>query len=378
MTGSVQVKKGYLYTVIYVPDETGSTKQKWESTGLKEYGNKRKADNILQERIAKYKELKDIVLVKSTPFYRFMEEWLEVVKLQVEPNTHYSYSLLVNNNIVPHFKTVGVTLQDLQTIHIQRFYNKKMKDGVSASTVKHYHANIHKALNYAVKLRMIPYNPASMVELPKRKKFVGKYYTEEETRKLLAAIHGDKLETPILFAVTHGLRRSEVLGIKWDAIDFKNKTVTIRHTVVGSGQHQKRADKTKNKSSFRTLPLPDSLVQYLEQLRQRQDENKTTFGNKYDNSGYICCWEDGHVIQPDYLSKGFYKLAEQCGLERIRFHDLRHSAASMLISEGFSLKDVSEYLGHGDIGTTANIYGHLQYKSKVNMSSRMDEMLLQG
>ena len=104
---------------------------------------------------------------------------------------------------------------------------------------------------------------------------------------------------------------------------------------------------------------------------------KAIFRNEYDTSGYVCCREDGRVIQPDYLTKQFYKVAEACGLERIRFHDLRHSAASMLIAEGFSLKEVSEFLGHCDIGTTANIYGHLQYKSKVNMNNRMGEILLQ-
>lgn len=377
MTGSVQIKKGRYYTVIWVPDGNGGTKAKWESTRLTVKGNKRKAEQILKERLAKYEAQPDILPVKDIPFHQFMVEWLDMMKMQVEPNTHHTYSLIVNNIIVPHFKRTGTSLQNLQTIHIQKFYNKRMKDGVSANTVKKYHANIHKALNYAVKLRMIPYNPASMVELPKRQKFVGKYYTEEQTRKLLAAVRGDKLETPILFAVTYGLRRSEVLGIKWDAIDFGNKTITIRHTVVGNGKHQQRADKTKNKSSFRTLPLSAGMAQYLRQIQERQNKNRQTFGNQYDKSGYVCCWEDGRVIQPDYLSKGFYKLSEQCGLERIRFHDLRHSAASMFIAEGFSSKEVSEYLGHCDIGTTANIYGHLQYKAKVNMSNRMDELLLQ-
>lgn len=377
MTGSIQIKKGRYYTVIIVPDSKGGKKKKWETTGLPIKGNKRNAEQILKERIAKYEAQADILPVKDIPFHQFMVEWLDMMKMQIEPNTYYTYSLIVNNTIVPYFKTSGVKLRDLQTIHIQKFYNKRMKDGVSANTVKKYHANIHKALNYAVKLRMIPYNPASMVELPKRQKFVGKYYTEEETRKLLAAVRGDKLETPILFAVTYGLRRSEILGIKWNAIDFKNMTVAIQHTVVGNGTNQKRADKTKNKSSFRTLPLSAGLTQYLRQIQKQQDENRQTFGNQYDKSGYVCCWEDGRVIQPDYLTKGFYKVAEQHGLERIRFHDLRHSAASMLISEGFSLKEVSEYLGHSDIGITANTYGHLQYKSKVNMSNRMDEILLQ-
>ena len=320
--------------------------------------------------------MKDILPLNDMPFYQFMEEWLDVAKLQIESNTHYTYSLLVNNTIVPYFKAIGVKLQDLQTIHIQRFYNKKMKDGVSASTVKHYHSNIHRALNYAVKLRMIPYNPASMVDLPKRKKFVGKYYTEEQTRTLLKAVEGTLIETPVLFAVMFGLRRSEALGIKWDAVDFDNKAVAIKHTVVGSGKYQVRADKTKNKSSYRTLPLPDNLAQYLQCVQQRHNEMKTIFRNEYDKSGYVCFREDGKVIQPDYLTKQFYKVAEACGLERIRFHDLRHSAASMLIAEGFSLKEVSEFLGHCDIGTTANIYGHLQYKSKVNKSNRMGEILL--
>ncbi|MDL2327645.1 site-specific integrase [Ruminococcaceae bacterium OttesenSCG-928-A11] len=330
----------------------------------------------MKERLVRYESQRDIVPTQDMLFSQFMLDWLEVVKVQVEPNTYNTYKLVVENLIAPYFKATGVKLQKLQAIHIQKFYSKKLRDGVTANTVKHYHANIHKALNYAVKMRMLPYNPASMVELPKKKKYVGKCYTEEQTKKLIAAVKDTNIETAILFAVSYGLRRSEVLGIKWDAIDFNNKTVTIKHTVVGNGKHQVRADKTKNKSSFRTLPLIAGVEQHLLQIKAHQEALRNEFGNKYKGEGYVSTWDDGSLIQPDYLTKQFYMVCENIGLERIRFHDLRHSAASMLLAEGFSLKEVSEFLGHCDIGTTANIYGHLQYQSKVNMGNRMNEMLL--
>lgn len=230
-----------------------------------------------------------------------MEEWLDVIKTQVEPITYNGYKLIVQNQIVPYFKSQKVSLQDLQTIHIQKFYAKRLKDGKSGNTIKHYHANIHKALNYAVKIRLISDNPARFVELPKSEKFVGSTYSDNQVKRLLELIKGTEIETAILLAVSYGLRRSEIIGLKWSAINFDRGTIEIKHTVTGGGKNLICADKTKNKSSYRTLPIIAGIDKYLLKLKQSQQEIKSIMGNTYTDSDYVCVWNDGRLILPNHF-----------------------------------------------------------------------------
>ncbi len=372
MTGNLQVKKGYYYMVLNLKYENGKLSQKWISTGLPEKNNKRKAEQLLRETINKY-ENDFVEITKKIPFWKFMEEWLDIIKTQVVSTTYNSYKLVVQNNIIPYFKGTKISLQELQPLHIQKYYSQRLKGGITASTLKHYHANIHKALNYAVKANMIPYNPASRVELPKLERFVGKTYTESQLIQLLNAVRETEIETAIILAVSYGLRRSEIIGLKWGAINFEDKTLVIRHTVTGNGKTMLCADKTKNKSSYRTLPLINGLHEYLLKVHLQQQRIKAIMGNSYINSDYVCCWNDGKLIRPEHLSRKFNKIIISNGLPKIRFHDLRHTSASLLISNGFNLKEVSEWLGHADISTTANIYAHLQYQSKLDIGQKMSD-----
>jgi len=176
-----------------------------------------------------------------------------------------------------------------------------------------------------------------------------------------------------MFAIYYGLRRSEILGIKWSAIDLVNRTLTVRHKIVPVSDNGKyrlnKSDKLKNNASYRTMPIDDFLYNYLLELRQKQDDNKKFAGNIYNNDyiEYVCVNELGNILLPNYVTKKFKELLQSSGLRVIRLHDLRHSCASLLLHLGYNMKDVQLWLGHGDIGTTMNIYAHIEASRKTNM-----------
>lgn len=309
-------------------------------------------------------------------FADFMLSWLDVIKRSVSPVTFSSYSEMVKGITVPYFRKTGIRLSALKPRDIQAFYDEKIKT-VSANTVIHYHANIHKALDMAVKLELITSNPSDHVELPKKNRFVGNFYNSDELNELFVAAKGTKLELPILFGAFYGLRRSEAVGLRWEAIDFENNTITIRHTVTTCRIDGKKvmvaADRTKNKSSMRTLPLVPFFKERLLCLQDQQNKQRKLCGGSYcrDFRGYICVDEMGVLIKPDYISAAFPKLLDRHGLRRIRFHDLRHSCASLLLAHGVPMKQIQEWLGHSDFSTTANIYSHLDYTAKLNSAETL-------
>ena len=208
------------------------------------------------------------------------------------------------------------------------------------------------------------------MDRPKAAPFVGGFYDSAEVQKLFEAAKGSKLEISIFLGAFYGLRRSEAIGLKWDAIDFQNDTITIRHTVVScyidGKQVQKAQDITKTKSSMRTLPLIPAFKELLQHKKKQQNEFQRMCGKNYnkDYLGCICVDEMGWLLSPHYLTEAFAKLLKTHGLRKIRYHDLRHSCASLLLANGVPMKQIQEWLGHSDFSTTANVYAHLECNSK--------------
>ena len=234
------------------------------------------------------------------------------------------------------------------------------------------------SLSYGkVKRKSISVNPADKVERPKADKFIGSFYDSNEVQALFEAAKGTLIEIPIFLGAFYGLRRSEALGLKWDAIDFQNNTITIRHTVTScnlDGKHiQIAQDTTKTKSSMRTLPLVPAFKEKLLKLKEQQEEYRRVCGRCYNKKylEYICVDEMGTLISPHYLTSSFPKLLEKNNLRHIRFHDLRHSCASLLLANGVPMKQIQEWLGHSDFSTTANVYAHLDYNSKLSSADAM-------
>lgn len=375
VAGHLQEKSGYFYIVLSYKDYTGKRKTKWLPTKLPVKGNKKKAEKMLMEA-------RNTFVPESAPvtddilFADFMLKWLEIVRPTVALATYSSYSTTVKNIVAPYFRERSITLSQLKPTDIQSFYSDQLKR-VTANSVIHYHANIHKALKYAVKVDLIPSNPADKVERPKKGRYVGSFYDTNEVQKLFEAAKGTHLEIPVFLGAFYGLRRSEVLGLRWDAIDFTNNTLTVKHTVTSFSLDGKKVqvaqDTTKTKSSMRTLPLVPAFKERLLALREQQDEHRRVCGRCYNRQylDYICVDEMGTLLSPNYLSATFPKLLEKNGLRHIRFHDLRHSCASLLLANGVPMKQIQEWLGHSDFSTTANIYAHLDYSSKLSSADAM-------
>ena len=227
----------------------------------------------------------------------------------------------------------------------------------------------------AVKLKLIPYNPAAEVERPKKDNFVASYYSADELMEVLPIFANTKMELPVMLAAFYGLRRSEVIGLQWSAIDFERKIVTISRTFERINVDGKMVDvskcRTKNKSSFRSLPLIPAVEQALLKAQKRQRQQMKLCGNSYckEYKDYICVDDMGHLVTPDYVTRVFREMLLKNGFRPIRYHDLRHSCASLLIKNKVTMKEVQMWLGHSSFSTTANIYAHIDVDRKMEAAN---------
>ncbi|WHX28467.1 site-specific integrase [Brevibacillus agri] len=345
VAGHLQEKKGYFYIVLNYKDECGKRKNKWISTGLSVKGNKKKAEALLIEARKNF-EVPQQVDQENPLFSDFMLQWLEMMKHRIEITTYASYSNAIKGRIAPYFKEKGIRLKELQPKPIQDYYQYELEvRGVTANTVIHYHANIRKALQYAFKTDMIPSNPADKVERPKKIN-LSAVFNKEEMNRLFDAVKGDPIELTVLLAAFYGLRRSEVVGLKWDAIDFKNKTITIQHTVIETSVEGKliivEKDRTKNKSSHRSLPLVAAFEELLLRIKKQQEQDRYLYKDSYctDYLDYIYLDKLGHRIKPGYIMQLFPIVLSRHNLRPIRYHDLRHSCGSLLLANGVSMKEI--------------------------------------
>ena len=342
VAGHLREKNGYYHMVLNYVDEYGKRHTPSKSTGLTVKGNKKRAEKMLSEaRAAKEAELEARAIEHSTGkapigtilFTAFLLDWLEMTKKNVEETTYGAYSMGIKSKIIPYFEEhhPGLALQDVTPKHIQDYYTYELTvRGVSANTVIHRHANIRKALQHAFKLGLIDSNPADRIERPKKEKFVGSFYEEDELNHLFEVVRGDPIELGVILGAFYGLRRSEAVGLKWDAIDFKKKTITIRHTVTQATIDGKskiiQKDRTKTKASYRSLPLVPPFEELLHRLKAEQELNRKLCGKSYCRkfADYIYVNEIGELVKPGYITQHFPLILQKNGMRKIRFHDLRH------------------------------------------------------
>ena len=377
VSGHLTKKSGYWYIVLNLRKGDGIKKPKWFSTGLKVKGNKRKAEELLVEMRRQYSafEFSDLDAHRLM-FSDYLVIWLTSVKTQISPSTYESYHQIVHKKLIPYFEEIGTTLTALKPFHIEAFYQEQYEQHLSSNTVLRYHSIIHKALNDAARKELIILNPAALAKRPKKSKYVTIPYSTLELNQLFKAIRGHKLELLIILTAFYGLRRSEVLGLRWQAIDFNNNTLIINHTfqqVIENGTMRNIAkDKLKRDSSYRTLPIPDiirtSLMEYRNERYAKELPSPET---------YLFLDKKGVVVKPDYVTNAFSKILRENGFRHIRFHDLRHSSAGVLIANRVPLIEVQQWLGHSTISTTADLYAHLDYVVKERSSFVMSQQLFE-
>ena len=378
VAGHLTLKNGRYYAVLNYRNAGGQRKTKWISLGLPEKGNKRKAEAELARLRAEFEPPKEVGDLSSDMLFAdYLLEWLEIAKGRLAVATYSSYAAMIKKPVGPYFRQRNLTLRELEARHLQMFYSEMLRK-VKPNTVIHYHAIIHSALKYAVKTDMLVQNVADKVDRPKKNSFQPVFLSAEEMQKMFEALRGTKLELPVLVAAFYGLRRSEALGLKWDAIDFERGTISVIRTVttitLDGKQTEIEQQSAKTKSSLRTLPLIGSFREYFLQVKEAQELNKQVCGNCYNHEydGFVFVDELGERMRANYLTSAFPKFLEDHGLRRMRFHDLRHSCASLLLANGVPLKHIQEWLGHSDFTTTANIYAHLDYKSKITSAQAME------
>lgn len=392
MKASLQLKNSIYQVVISYKDIDGKNKTKWVSTGLKKDTGKRKLEETKKAILEDFeKEFNQRLYASPTSrygftpiekykFLDFLDIWLETIKPSVAYNTIKGYTKNVRR-IKAFFQNYNLMLDEVKPIHIQKFYNSLYAEGLSGNSVLHLHACLHRAFEYAMKTELVFSNPTDRTERPKCEKYVASFYNKEEIAQLFELFKGDRMELCVHIAAYYGLRRSEVVGLKWDAVDFEQKTLTIKHKVIDDYIDGKEViiaeDKLKNASSRRTLPLIPHIEKLLLEEKQKQEYYMDLLKDGYNTEykDYICRDNFGNLITPAFISDHFRFMIRKHGMKKIRFHDLRHSCASLLLANGIQMKQIQDWLGHSTYNVTANFYSHLDYCSKLESAAAMSQIL---
>jgi integrase len=289
----------------------------------------------------------------------YLDRWLsDAVRGTVRESTYSRDKYLVTNHIKP---TLGrVKLKNLTALHLQGLYRERLDSGLSGSTVQKIHHVIHKALTQAVKWDLIPRNPATAVKAPTPTTKEMHPLSAEEARRLLEAARGDRLEALYVLAIHTGMRRGELLGLKWSDVDLENARINIRRTLTrtDNGKRVTLGD-PKTRKSRRAIRLTPQAIEALRSHLERQLREIVEAGDLYGDQGLVFTTEVGTPINPSNLrQRSFAPLLKKAGLPRIRFHDLRHTCATLLLSKGVHPKLVQELLGHASIAITLDTYSH--------------------
>lgn len=401
--------KGFYYVILVYKNAAGKRKDKSFPTKLPVRGNKTKAKNMSEQILMDF-EIPDEDLfvatlvddtsaeMKKTISIEIFEDALDKINLTdltkeqienllfadylklylpytrkrkkpIEDTTYASYEGNIKSPVGPYFREQGIKLKDLDARDIQEFYDIQLQR-VTANTVIHYHAIIRLALTFARKNGWISENPIDEVDKPEKNHYVGKFYSADELSKVFKLTKDTNLEVPVLMGGFYGLRRSECVGLRWSAIDLTNNVFYINHTVTTPRVNGKlkivAKDRAKTKSSLRALPLDMAVKERLLVIKERQEMYRKKFKRSYNKEwlDYVMVDELGGLIMPNYVTSAFKRLLTKNDLRPIRFHDLRHTSASLLLNNGVQLKDIQMWLGHSDFATTANIYAHLDASSK--------------
>lgn len=347
---------------------TGKTKNRSKTTGYMVKNNtKRRAGQRMKEIIAQWEHEANAEPVKNDPlFSECVEKWLQDKSSSIRQNTAAFYRQYADCYIIPALGNVKI--RDMTYQSLRAYYDEQL-ERLSVSSVKKQHLIINGAIKKAVADGVIPANFASSIKFPKAKRYEGKAYSEEQVARLLsaAAQEGEPIYSAIVFAVCYGLRRSEICGLIWEDIDFEHNTLNVRHTKTKFGSLIIDAEQVKSDASRRTIDLMESTIPYLRSLKKTQEQHGLI-------SGKVCIWPDGSEVDPDYITRKSSYLMKKTGLEHIRLHDLRHTAASLLAVR-VTPKQLQRFMGHENISVTMDIYTHLFDKDRKATSDVMDDIL---
>jgi integrase len=302
-----------------------------------------------------------------------MTSWTELAKHTIKPRTWRRYGELVRLHIVPTLGTIP--LAKLTAQQVQLLYARKLEEGLAPATVRQLHATLHRALRTALRLGMVHRNVADMVDAPRVPHKEMKTLSEEQMATLLAAAVGDRLEALYVLAIGTGMRLGELLALAWRDVDLESGWLQVRTTLQRTPSGFVLAE-PKTAQSRRRIALPIAVATALRAHRARQLEERMQLGPAWIDRGLVFPDEAGEPLDGiSVLRYSFYALLKRAGLPRIRFHDLQHTAATLLLAHGINPKIVSEMLGHSSISITLNLYSHVLPHMQQQAAEVMDRVL---
>ncbi|MBR0171281.1 MAG: site-specific integrase [Lachnospiraceae bacterium] len=395
MTGALCIKKlksgnAYYYVNIrYKDPRCREWRCKTLSTGLPVKDNKRRAELFMKEQLEKHAYLEALPaeinhqIAPDVRICEYLDIWLSGKKRDLKVTTYENYAMYVNH-LKTYFATDNPKMMDVTPRMIDSYVRyaldfgkinqrTKEREPLAVRTVRSHKGILSAAFEQAAIDGLVRINPVSgiVVHGKQNRQYSEEYLflTEEEISELLhfLAEHNPRLVGIAFFGAYYGLRRSEILGLRWDAIDFKRKYISISHTVVRAVSIVE-SDETKTQAGRRDLNLFDTAERCLEKIRCEQEDNRRFYGDAYQNKqDYVFTWEDGRMYDPGYISRAFGQATKAFGRPEITLHKLRHSCASMLINRGWDIKRLQYWLGHTDVQTTMNIYAHFN-KQRMNLN----------
>jgi len=306
-------------------------------------------------------------------FNTYLPQWLnEVHKPAIRLATYVKYRVIVNRHLLPalgHMQVQKLTPQQVQTL-----YTHKLKEGLSPGSVRNIHLVLSKALDNAVLWNLVSRNVCQLVTPPRKQKPEVRTLTREQAQKLLETARGHRIEAMLTVALAVGMRRGELFGLKWQDIDFEQRCLHVRRTAsyfTGKGFVE---SEPKTAKSRRTIMLPQFVIDVLKRHREQQAEVRLQAGETWQEHDLVFSNRLGGYFAESRLYHAFHKLLKQAGLPHMRFHDLRHSAATILLTMGAHPKIVQELLGHSQVGMTLDIYSHVIPSMQRDMMDKLDDM----
>src|SRR5829696_3344409 len=295
---------------------------------------------------------------KNVRVGEYLDKWLtDAVRDTVRPSTHERHEALIRRHIKPMLGRLK--LKALTPAHVQGLYRDRLDSGLSPATVQKVHVVLHKALAQAVRWSLVPRNPTEAVKAPRPAPEEMRPLNREQAKALLETARRERFEALYVLAVTTGLRQGELLGLKWEDVDLENSLIRVRRTLIRN-RGRLLLGEPKTKRSRRTVRLTEAAVQALKEHLARQIDQMERLGDLYEDQGLIFATQRGTLVNPTNLRKrSFAPLLEKAGLLPIRFHDLRHTCATLLLSRNVNPKIVSEMLGHATIAITLDTYSHV-------------------
>lgn len=314
----------------------------------------------------------------------YLRQWLlDYVEVNLSPTTADGYRMIVETHIIPHMGELKLT--EIQPHHIQNYQSEKLKHGniktggpLSNTTVLQHHRVLSKALKQAVLLRLIPNNPCQPVPAPRREKKNIEVLNASQLSKLLSLAKGKDVYYFIIIAAFTGMRRSEILALRWKDIDFKRKKLYVKRALVRKkGEGAVIKEIPKNSSSRRAIDIAERITNELKKLQIEQNEQKLIYGEKYnrEDGDLIFCHLDGTRLSPKLPTKWMKILVKETDLEGCTPHTLRHTHATLMLENGTKIKVVQERLGHSTSRTTNDIYVHATETMQKEAAELFDELI---